>query len=48
MSEGEAGRHAQEIVRIFGGLSEAHAPSRPATLLRAVPEEPVPAFLSRA
>ncbi len=48
MSEDEAGRHAQEIVRIFGGLSEAHVPVRPATVLRAVPDETVPAFLSRA
>jgi hypothetical protein len=48
MSEDEAGRHAQEIVRIFGGLSEAHVPARPATVLRAVPDESVPAFLSRA
>jgi hypothetical protein len=48
MSEDEAGRHAQEIVRIFGGLSESQAPARPATLLRAVPDETVPALLSRA
>jgi hypothetical protein len=48
MSEEEAGRHAQEIVRIFGGLSETHASARPATLLRAVPDESIPAMLSRA
>lgn len=48
MSEDEAGRHAQEIVRIFGDLSESQAPARPATLLRAVPDETVPALLSRA
>lgn len=48
MSEEEAGRHAQEIVRIFSGLSESQAPTRPATLLRAVPDESVPAILSRA
>jgi len=48
MSESEAGQHAQEIVRIFGGLSESHVAARPATVLRAVPDESVPAFLSRA
>lgn len=49
MSEAEAARHAQDIVRIFGGLSEVQPASRSATLLRAVPDgDPVPAFLNRA
>jgi hypothetical protein len=48
MSEEEAGRHAQEIVRIFGGLSDSPVPVRQATILRAVSDEPVPALLSRA
>jgi len=48
MSEDEAGRHAQEIVRIFGDLSEPQPLARPATVLRAVPDESIPAMLSRA
>lgn len=50
MSEAEACRHAQDIVRIFGGLNENQPAIRPATLLRAVPDDgdPVPAFLNRA
>jgi hypothetical protein len=48
MSEEDACRHAQEIVRMFGGLMESQAPARPATLLRAVPDDPVPALISRA
>jgi hypothetical protein len=49
MSEAEACRHAQDIVRMFGGLNEAPAAIRPATVLRAVPDpDAVPAFLNRA
>jgi hypothetical protein len=49
MSEAEACQHAQEIVRMFGSLHEIPAASRPATLLRAVPDEQdLPAFLNRA
>jgi hypothetical protein len=48
MSEDEAGRHAQEIVRIFGDLSDPQALARQERVLRAVPDEPVPAMLSRA
>jgi hypothetical protein len=48
MSEDEAGRHAQAIVRIFGDLSEPQPLARPATVLRAVPDESIPAMLSRA
>ena len=51
MSEAQACEHAQAIVLMFGSLHEA-APvvaSRPATLLRAVPDEQeIPAFLNRA
>jgi hypothetical protein len=49
MSEAEACRHAQDIVRIFGGLTETQPVTRPATVLRAVPDgDAVPAFLNRA
>ena len=48
MSEEDACRHAQEIVRMFGGLTETQAPARPTTLLRAVPDDPIPALISRA
>ena len=49
MSEADAARHAQTIVRIFAGLHEPPAVSRPATMLRAVPtEDEIPAFLNRA
>lgn len=49
MSEAEACEHAQTIVRMFGSLHEIPSASRPATLLRAVPEEQdIPAFLNRA
>jgi hypothetical protein len=48
MSEEDACRHAQDIVRMFGGLTEPQAAVRPATLLRAVPDDPIPALLSRA
>jgi hypothetical protein len=49
MSEAEASQHAQAIVRMFGSLYEIPAASRPATLLRAVPDEQdLPAFLNRA
>jgi hypothetical protein len=49
MSEAEACQHAQAIVRMFGSLHEIPSASRPATLLRAVPEEQdIPAFLNRA
>jgi hypothetical protein len=49
MSEAEACQHAQAIVRMFGSLHETPSASRPATLLRAVPDEQdIPAFLNRA
>jgi hypothetical protein len=49
MSEADAAQYAQAIVRVFAGLNEAPAASRPATVLRAVPlEDEVPAFLNRA
>jgi hypothetical protein len=49
MSEAEACRHAQDIVRMFGDLNEAPASTRPAAVLRAVPDpDAVPAFLNRA
>jgi len=49
MSEAEACRHAQSVVRMFGCLNEAQPATRPAMLLRAVPDEQdVPAFLNRA
>jgi hypothetical protein len=49
MSEADAARHAQAIVRVFAGLTEMPAVSRPATVLRAVPlDDDVPAFLNRA
>jgi len=50
MSEAEACRHAQDIVRIFGGLNENQPSIRPAAMLRAVPDDgdAVPAFLNRA
>ena len=50
MSEAEACRHSQAIVRIFSSLQESTpAAARPAALLRAVPDDdPVPAFLNRA
>jgi len=49
MSDADAAHHAQAIVRVFAGLNEAPAASRPATVLRAVPlEDEVPAFLNRA
>ena len=50
MSEADAARHSQDIVRIFAGLQEQpQVLSRPATMLRAVPlEDEIPAFLNRA
>ena len=52
MSEAQACEHAQAIVLMFSSLHEAPpvvVASRPATLLRAVPDEPeIPAFLNRA
>jgi len=49
MSEAEACQHAQAIVRMFGSLHETTAASRPAILLRAVPDEQdIPPFLNRA
>ncbi len=49
MSEADAAHYAQAIVRVFAGLNETPAASRPATVLRAVPlEDEVPAFLNRA
>lgn len=49
MSEAEACRHAQSVVRMFGCLNEAQPATRPAMILRAVPDEQdVPAFLNRA
>jgi hypothetical protein len=51
MSEAQACEYAQAIVLMFSSLHEAPpvAASRPATLLRAVPDEPeIPAFLNRA
>jgi len=50
MSEAEASRHSQAIVRMFSSLQEsALSAARPAALLRAVPDDdPIPAFLNRA
>jgi hypothetical protein len=49
MSEADACRHAQDIVRIFGDLNEFGAAYRPAAVLRAVPDrDDLPAFLNRA
>jgi hypothetical protein len=49
MSEAEACGHAQAIVRMFSSLHEGQPASRPATLLRAVPDDQdIPAFLNRA
>ena len=50
MSESEAARHSQAIVRMFSSLQEsALSAARPAALLRAVPDDdPIPAFLNRA
>lgn len=49
MSEAEACRHAQDIVRIFSGLSEPQPANRAAAVLRAVPDSNgLPAFLNRA
>jgi hypothetical protein len=51
MSEAEAARHAARIVAIFAGLHEQHPAlpaNRSATLLRAVPDDDLPAFLNRA
>jgi hypothetical protein len=49
MSEADAARHAQAIVRVFAGLSDAPAVNRPATVLRAVPlDDEIPAILNRA
>ena len=50
MSEADAARHAQAIVRVFAGINDAPATvSRPATVLRAVSlDDEVPAFLNRA
>jgi len=51
MSEAQACEHSQAIVLMFSSLHEAPPAiaSRPATLLRAVPDEPeIPAFLNRA
>lgn len=51
MSDAQACEHAQAIVRMFGSLLEfpPASQSRPATLLRAVPDDQdVPAFLNRA
>ena len=48
MSEAEACRHAQAVVRMFGCLNEVQPANRPA-MLRAVPDdEDIPAFLNRA
>jgi hypothetical protein len=49
LSEAEAARHAQAVVRIFAGLHDQPPAARAASMLRAVPadDEP-PAFLSRA
>jgi phage tail tape-measure protein len=51
MSESQACQHAQSIVLMFSSLHEAMPviANRPATLLRAVPDEQeIPAFLNRA
>jgi hypothetical protein len=51
MSEAQACEHAQAIVLMFSSLHETPpvVASRPATLLRAVPDESeIPAFLNRA
>ena len=49
MSEADAASHAQAIVRVFAGLNEVSAVSRPATVLRTVPlDDELPAFLNRA
>jgi hypothetical protein len=51
MSEAQASEHAQAIVRMFGNLQELQStnPGRPASLLRAVPDDQdIPAFLNRA
>ena len=51
MSEAEAARHAQSIVRMFAGLHEMPASGRPGAVLRAVPsddDDNIPAFLNRA
>ena len=51
MSETDAARHAQSIVSIFAALHEQHPSlpaSRSAAVLRAVPNDDVPAFLNRA
>lgn len=49
LSEAEAARHAQAVVRIFAGLHDQPPAARAASVLRAVQadDEP-PAFLSRA
>jgi len=49
LSEAEAARHSQAVVRIFASLHEPSPAARAASVLRAVPadDEP-PAFLSRA
>ena len=49
MSETDAAAHAQAIVHIFGSLLEPQIANRPATVLRAVPDDDeIPAFLNRA
>jgi len=49
MSEADAARHAQAIVRVFAGMNDVPAVSRPAAVLRAVPlDDEIPAFLNRA
>jgi hypothetical protein len=49
MSDMDAARHAQAIVQLFAGLNEPHGQARPASPLRAVPDDDdIPAFLNRA
>lgn len=49
MSEAEACLHAQSVVRMFDCLNDTQPASRPAMLLRAVPDDQdIPAFLNRA
>jgi hypothetical protein len=49
MSDMEAARHAQAVVQLFAGLNETQGQTRPASPLRAVPDDDeIPAFLNRA
>jgi len=49
LSEAEAARHAQAVVRIFASLHEPPPAARAASVLRAVSQDDEPpAFLSRA